>query len=264
MRRRTDRPHRKFSEQPISRLIPNMITLGAMCCGLSSIRFAMLGRYEIAVTFIVIAAILDGMDGRIARMLGATSLFGAQLDSLSDFICFGVAPALILYMWQLHDIRGIGWAVVLIYAVCAALRLARFNTALFDDKKEPWEKQFFVGVPSPAGALLSLLPLMLSFQFEGGLDIPAAIVACHLVLTGSLMVSRIPTFSGKGHRVKHELILPFMIIGSVVVVVFIIEPWLMLSLASCFYLVSIYFSMRRYQALKATSQTPQGELPIEN
>ena len=123
---------KRLREQPISRLFPNMITIAGMCCGLSSIRFAMLERWEISVTFIIAAAIIDGMDGRVARMLGATSTFGAQLDSLSDFVCFGVAPVMVMYMWQLHDVRGIGWAAVLFFSVCAALRLARFNTGLFD------------------------------------------------------------------------------------------------------------------------------------
>lgn len=248
-----DRPRRKLREQPISRLFPNMITLAGLCCGLSAIRFAMLGRWEIAVGFILAAAIIDGMDGRIARMLGATSVFGAQLDSLSDFLCFGVAPVLVLHIWQLHDIRGLGWAVVLFFAVCTALRLARFNTALYDENKEPWESQFFVGVPSPAGGLLVLLPLIISLQFEGGLDLPPALTACHVVLVGSLMISRIPTFSGKRQRIKHETILPFMILCSAVLVFFIIEPWLLLALLSFAYLGSIYFSIRRWRQLKAES-----------
>ena len=250
-RRKTDFPRKRLREQPISRLFPNMVTLAGMCCGLSSIRFAMAGKFEIAVAFIVLAAIIDGMDGRIARMLGATSLFGAQLDSLSDFVCFGVAPAIVMYMWQLHDIRGLGWAVVLFFSVCTSLRLARFNTGLFDEQKEPWEKQFFVGVPSPAGGILCLLPLVVTFLFDGGLEIPPALIACHMVLVGALMFSRIRTFSGKGQRIKHELILPFMLICSALLVLFIIEPWFLLSGVSLLYLTSIYFSQRRWNTLNA-------------
>src|SRR5579864_780507 len=126
-------------EQPISRLFPNMVTIAGLCCGLSAIRFAMLPRWDMAVAFILAAALIDGMDGRLARMLGATSLFGAQLDSLSDFVCFGVSPVLVLYMWQLQSLKGIGWAVVLYFSVCTALRLARFNTGLFDENKKDWE-----------------------------------------------------------------------------------------------------------------------------
>ncbi len=241
---------RKLREQPLSRLFPNMITIAGMCCGLSAVRFAMIGKWELSVAFILAAALIDGMDGRVARMLGATSVFGAQLDSLSDFICFGVAPALVMYMWQLHDIRGLGWAVALFFVVCVALRLARFNTALFDDNKEPWEKQFFIGIPSPAGGMLCLLPLVITLQFESNF-IPSALIACHMVFIGALMVSRIPTFSGKRQRIKHETILPFMIISSIILVLFIIEPWLSLIILSLGYLVSIYFSSHRWRQLKA-------------
>jgi CDP-diacylglycerol--serine O-phosphatidyltransferase len=245
-------------EQPISRLFPNMITIAGLCCGLSAIRFAMLGRWEMAVAFIIAAALIDGMDGRVARMLGATSVFGAQLDSLSDFLCFGVSPALVLYMWQLHDIKGVGWAVVLFFAVCTALRLARFNTALFDDNKEEWEKQFFVGVPSPAGGILSLLPLIVSLQFDQGFALPPAFAACYVVLVGALMASRIPTYAGKQLRIKHEYIPQFMIASTFLLVIFIIEPWLFLSGLSFIYLVSIYFSARKWRQLKAASISRAG------
>lgn len=239
-------------EQPISRVFPNMVTIAGLCCGLTAIRFAMLGRFEVAVGFIVAAAIIDGMDGRLARMLGATSLFGAQLDSLSDFVCFGISPALVLYMWQLQSIKGIGWAVVLFFSVCAALRLARFNTGLFDDPKEPWEKQFFVGVPSPAGGILCLLPLIVSFELDN-VAIPAGLVAAHVVLIGTLMASRIPTFAGKHLRIKHELIPQFMIACSFLLVVFTIEPWMFLSALSLVYLASIPVSVKRWGGLKATA-----------
>lgn len=254
MRRRDhETPRIRFREQPISRLFPNMITLAGMCCGLSAVRFAMVDRFELSVGFVLAAALIDGMDGRVARMLGTTSIFGAQLDSLSDFVCFGVVPALVMYMWHLHDIKGLGWAVVLFFSVCTALRLARFNTALFDEPKEPWEKQFFVGVPAPAGGMLCLLPLIVSLQFEEGLPLPPALVACHVVLIGTLMVSRIPTFSGKRQRIKHETILPFMIFCSAVLVLFIIEPWLSLTVLSVLYLGSIYFSIRKWRQLKSAS-----------
>lgn len=252
---------RKLREQPISRLFPNMITIAGMCCGLSSVRFALAGRWELAVTFIIVAALIDGMDGRIARMLGATSLFGAQLDSLSDFLCFGVAPVLVLYMWQLNQIHGIGWAVVLFFAVCTALRLARFNTGLFDDGKEPWEKQFFIGVPSPAGAVLCLFPLILGLKTDMAYMVPPAVTVCHVLLTAMLMASRIPTYAGKNLRIKHEQIPKFMIGCSVLLVFFIIEPWLFLSILSMVYLISIYFSARRWKLLKARSDANSRTAP---
>jgi len=245
---------RLLRRQPISRLFPNMITVAGLCCGLSAIRFAMTGRWELAVSFILAAAIIDGMDGRVARMLGATSNFGAQLDSLSDFICFGVAPALLLYMWQLNQAGDIGWAAVLFFSVCTALRLARFNTSLLDENKEPWEKKFFTGVPAPAGGILCLLPLIISLQFGGAQAvIPTLLCVVHVVVVGALMASRIPTFAGKHLHIRHEQILPFMVIGSLGLVLFIIQPWLFLSLLSLGYLVSIYFSIRHWRTLKTQS-----------
>jgi len=242
-------------EQPISRLFPNMVTLAGMCCGLSSIRFAMAGRWELAVAFIIAAAIIDGMDGRIARMLGATSEFGAQLDSLSDFVCFGVAPALVIYIWMLNGIapvgwmNRIGWAVTLFYIICTALRLARFNTGLTMKPKNAWASQFFTGIPSPAGGVLCLLPIIITLQMEGDITIPPALVACHLIMVGALMASRIPTFAGKNFRIPHDYILPLMIGAGFLIVLLIIEPWLMISILSVVYIVSIYFSIRRYRKL---------------
>ena len=238
-------------EQPLSRLLPNMITISGMCCGLSAIRFAMLGRFEIAVAFIIVAAIMDGMDGRVARMLGATSNFGAQLDSLSDFVCFGVCPAIVMYMWQLQEVKGIGWAVVLFFSVCAALRLARFNTALFDDKVQRWEKQFFTGVPSPAGGILCLLPLIIFLQFDDSFKINPWISIVYILIIGTLMASRIPTFSGKNIHIKHEIIPQFMIGCSFLLVLFVIEPWAFISVLGLVYICSIFFSISKYKKLKA-------------
>lgn len=249
MKRRRGEKKRKLKEQPISRLFPNMITLGGLCCGLTAIRFAMLERWEISVAFIIAAAIIDGMDGRIARLLGATSVFGAQLDSLSDFVCFGIAPALILYMWQLHDIRGIGWAFTLFFCVCAALRLARFNTGLFDDNIQPWEKEFFIGVPSPTGGILCLLPIVVALQFDG-LQLPSVIVGLYMLAIGMLMASRIPTFSGKKLRIKHEMIPFFMLGGGALITLFIIEPWLCLLLFGVGYLALIPLSYQKWQKYK--------------
>lgn len=261
-RKHRDHPRRRLHGQPISRLFPNMITVAGLCCGLSSIRFAFAGRWELAVAFIIAAAIIDGMDGRVARMLGATSNFGAQLDSLSDFLCFGVAPALILYIWQLNHAGDVGWAAVLCFAVCTALRLARFNTGLYDDKEE-WQKQFFTGIPSPAGGILALLPLIISLQVDTRYAIPPLVIAVHVVAVGALMASRIPTFAGKNLRLSHEQILPFMVIGSLLLVVFIITPWLFLSLLSLGYLISIYFSVRHYRRLKSQSVARHQDVQVQ-
>ncbi len=252
MRHESKRRRLLKSEQPISRLFPNMVTIAGLCCGLSAIRFAMIPRWDMAVAFIIAAALIDGMDGRLARMLGATSVFGAQLDSLSDFVCFGVSPVLVLYMWHLHEIKGYGWAVVLFFSVCTALRLARFNTGLFEEK-QPWEKQFFVGVPSPAGGILCLLPLFVTL-LDWNIRIPSPLIAMHVLLVGTLMASRIPTYAGKHIRIKHEYIPKFMIASTFLLVVFIIEPWLFLSGISIIYLASIYFSSKRWRQLNRESQ----------
>ncbi len=236
--------------QPFRKLIPNLITLAGLSCGLSAIRFAIIGRYELAVGFIIAAALIDGLDGRAARMLRATSLFGAQLDSLSDFVCFGVAPAMVIYIWALHDIRGIGWAVTLLFAICCALRLARFNTALAEGNQRPWQKQFFTGVPSPAGGILCLLPLILHFQTAEYFTIPPFLIALHVFLMGLLMVSRLPTFAAKHTRIPPQWILPITIACALVVVMLIIEPWLSISLLGMVYLATIPFSVHYYNTLK--------------
>jgi CDP-diacylglycerol--serine O-phosphatidyltransferase len=240
------------SAQPFRRLIPNLITLTGLCFGLSAIRFAVSAepKWEMAVGFIIAAAIIDGMDGRAARMLRATSLFGAQLDSLSDFVCFGVAPALVLYMWILHDIRGIGWAVTLLFAICCALRLARFNTALSDNTQQPWQKQFFTGVPSPAGGIICLLPLIIWLGLGGEISIPPALAAAHVALMGGLMVSRVPTFAAKNTRMRPEWVLPITIACALVVIMLIIEPWLSLSFLSLAYLAGIPLGLRYYKRLE--------------
>src|SRR5262245_10165044 len=159
------RPRRRLRDQSINRLIPNMFTVLALFAGLTAIRFAGDQRWEPAVIAVVAAGIFDGLDGRIARLLGGATKFGAELDSLSDVISFGVAPAMLLYLWSLHSASTLGWTVAMIFAVCCALRLARFNAKLDEPDPTPWAGQFFTGVPAPAGAGLAMLPMMLSFQF---------------------------------------------------------------------------------------------------
>lgn len=238
--------------QPFRRLIPNLITIAGLCCGLSAVRFALLERWEICIGFILAAAIIDGLDGRAARMLRVSSTFGAQLDSLSDFLCFGVAPVLVLYIWELNDIKRFGWAVVLFYAVCCALRLARFNTAIVDKTEQPWQKQFFVGIPSPAGGLLALLPLMISVQYED-IYLSPWLVGAHVLVIGMLMVSRIPTFAAKNIRIKPDYLIPVMILCAFLVVALLIDPWFMLIVLGVVYLITIPFSVMRFRKLSSQS-----------
>ena len=182
----------------INRLIPNILTLAALCSGLTAIRFGLQGEMKLAVTAVFVAAVLDGLDGRVARRLGVTSRFGAELDSLSDFLCFGVTPALVLYLSSLQGAGALGWVVTLMFPVCSALRLARFNTALVADTPPPaWTSSYFTGVPAPAGALLALMPLMVSFEIEAAWPRHALVVGVVLVVVGGLMVSSLPTFSFK-------------------------------------------------------------------
>src|SRR5271156_7067332 len=152
-------PKRRFRRIPVRTLVPNIITLLALCAGLTAIRMAFENRYVLALAAIVFAAILDGIDGRLARFLKGTSRFGAELDSLSDFVNFGVAPALVLYFWDLHELKSAGWIAALLFAICGALRLARFNVMIVDPGRPAWAANFFVGVPAPAGAIIVLLPI---------------------------------------------------------------------------------------------------------
>src|SRR6266568_1509000 len=153
---------RRFRPIPVRMLVPNVITLLAICAGLTAIRLSTEGRMELAVAAIVFAAVLDGLDGRVARMIKGQSKFGAELDSLADFVNFGVAPGLILYFWQLHQLGNVGWITAMVFAICAGLRLARFNVAIEDPNRPAWAGDFFTGVPAPAGAITVLLPIYLS------------------------------------------------------------------------------------------------------
>src|SRR6188508_1432464 len=186
---------RRFRPIPVRMLVPNVITLLAICAGLTAIRLSIEGRMELAVAAIVFAAVLDGVDGRIARMIKGQSKFGAELDSLADFVNFGVAPGLILYFWQLHDLNNVGWIASMVFAIAGSLRLARFNATMDDPDKPAFAANFFTGMPAPLGAITVMLPVYLSF-----LDIPmppAVITTAYVLVIAFLMVSRLPVFSGK-------------------------------------------------------------------
>ena len=205
----------------INRLIPNVLTLAALCSGLTAIRFALQGELRLAVIAIIVAAIFDALDGRVARRLGVTSRFGAELDSLSDFLCFGVSPALVLYLASMQGAGSLGWVITLMFPMCSALRLARFNTALLSDTPPPvWTGSFFTGVPAPAGALLALIPLM---------------------------VSRLPTFSFKKGRVPRHLVLPLLLGAALVMGVLASSPWIGMSLLGLAYAALIPFSWFSYR-----------------
>ncbi len=245
---------KRFKQVPIRYLLPNLVTLLALCSGITSIRLGIEGRYELAVGAIIISIVLDAVDGRLARFLKGTSRFGAELDSLADFVNFGVAPALLIYLWSLNELKTMGWVVALILAVCCALRLARFNVALDDIEKPAWAASFFSGAPAPAGAGLALAPMYLGFL--SGIDnghAYAGVIAPFIAAVAILMVSRVPTFSGKtkGPRVRRELVLPILGGGVLAIVCLISFPWETLTLFAGTYVALIPLSIRSYRRLKA-------------
>mgnify|MGYP001293067967 CR=1 FL=1 len=220
---------------PILHLLPNLVTLLGLCAGLTSMRYALGERYEIAAALIILAAVLDGMDGLIARKLNAASHFGAELDSLSDFVCFGVAPGVFLFHFALQDFAGLGWLLVLVYILCACLRLARFNVNR--DAPPPPGRAHFVGVPAPAGAMLALLPVFLMLAGIADLRSVPVAVAVYLAGVGLLMISRLPTISPKGLRVPRNRAIWLLVGVAVFAGIAVTRPWLLMVLADLAYLV---------------------------
>ena len=252
------RPRRKrLKGLSLNRLIPNMLTMLALCAGMTAIRFALQERWEHAVIAVVIAAILDALDGRIARLLKGTSKFGAELDSLSDFVSFGVAPAMMLYLWAMGDADRLGWLLALLFAVCCALRLARFNTALESSSTPPWAYNYFSGVPAPAAAGLVLAPMMLSFQVGDAFFRRPEVVAVFLVVVAGLMISRIPTYALKAGTVPRRWVLPTMLSVGLFAASIVNAPWLTLSVMAAAYAVAMPFSVRSYRNLKRRAEALQ-------
>ena len=203
------------------------------------------------------AAVLDGLDGRIARILKGASRFGAELDSLSDFLCFGVAPAFTLYLWALSDAGRIGWAAVLLLCICCALRLARFNTDIDEEERPAWSRKFFTGVPSPAGAGLALAPMVLWFQIDWPILRHPAVVGLFMLTTSLLLVSQVRTFTFKKIRVPHRLVLPAMLGVGLYLALLVSAPWMTLTLTLLAYLGSIPLSVRLYHRDRASSHTAE-------
>ena len=257
----------RFRPVPVRTLVPNLITLLALCAGLTAIRVAFEGQLELALAAIVFAALLDGIDGRIARFLKGTSKFGAELDSLADFVNFGVAPALILYFWGLHEIKSVGWIAAMVFAICAALRLARFNVMIDDPTKPAWAGNFFTGIPAPAGAITVLLPIYL---FLLGMPVGLTVIWVsffYCLFIAMMMVSRLPVFSGKrvGKRVPPEMVLPVFVLVVLFFALLISFPWIVLSAGTALYLACLplgWVSYRNYQrkdAEAAAGQPPPAE-----
>jgi len=230
-------------------MIPNILTLLALCAGMTAIRFALEEHYRQAVVAIIVAGIFDGIDGRIARLLKGTSEFGAELDSLSDFVSFGVAPALLMYLWSVQSLSSLGWMAALLFAICCGLRLARFNTQIGADLP-PYAYNFFTGVPAPAGAGLAIIPMFLYFEFGWSGFRSGWFGAVVLAAVGALMVSRVPTFSLKRFHVPREWVLAMLLVIAGLAALATTEPWATLPLIGVIYVGSIPFSIRAFNKLR--------------
>ncbi len=242
---------RRFQPIPLRILIPNLVTLFALCLGLTAIRLAIEGRFDAAVYAILFAALLDGIDGNLARFLKGTSRFGAELDSLADFVNFGCVPALVLYFWQLKELKGIGWIVCLIFAIAMVLRLARFNVMLDDPTRPDWKKDFFVGMPAPMGAACVLLPLYAVLagmpSFPG---LPTAVLFYVLVIA-FLTISTVPTISSKRliARIDRRHVLPLFVAAVLMTGLLATNTFETLVVLVLAYLASLPFGVMRYRAL---------------
>ncbi|WP_229673315.1 CDP-diacylglycerol--serine O-phosphatidyltransferase [Salipiger pallidus] len=221
-----------------------MLTVVAICAGLTAIRYGLQGSYEIAVQLILLAAVLDGMDGRLARALKSESGMGAELDSLADFLNFGVAPGFLLYTWALEDSRSFGWLAVLIFAVCAVVRLARFNVQRKSEDKEH-DNAYFTGVPSPAGAMLVMLPMVLSFAFATGPFLPDLVIVVWMVLVGLSMISRIPTWSFKTTRIPRKNAKFFLVAVAFALAAAVSYAWITLALLCLAYIAAVIIMLPR-------------------
>lgn len=254
---------RRFRPIPVRMLVPNVITLLAICAGLTAIRLSTEGRMELAVAAIVFAAVLDGVDGRVARMIKGQSKFGAELDSLADFVNFGVAPGLILYSWTLHDLNNVGWIAAMVFAISGGLRLARFNATMDDPNKPAFAANFFTGVPAPAGAILVLLPIYLSFL--GVPTPPVALTTAYTLLIAFLMVSRLPVFSGKTVRLRvpPEMVLPVFVAVILLVALLVGYPWHILSVGSVLYLLSLPWGWKAYRGHQRAAAALEAAPPAD-
>jgi CDP-diacylglycerol--serine O-phosphatidyltransferase len=257
--RKRQRP--RYHGPSFNRIIPNLMTMLGLCAGLTAMRFGLEGRFGAAVVAILIAAVIDGLDGRLARLLKATTRFGAEFDSLSDFLCFGVAPSFVLYEWSLHRGGAYGYAPCIVFAVCMALRLARFNASLDSAPRPAYAYNFFTGVPAPAGAGLALFPLFLGLEAQAlgltWLETAARHpLLCAAVLLGTalLLVSTLPIWSFKNFKVPSEYVLPLLLGVCAYVVVLIADPWAALAAAGFIYLGMIPLSVRSFNRLRLEAE----------
>jgi CDP-diacylglycerol--serine O-phosphatidyltransferase len=257
--RRRSRP--RYRGPSFNRIIPNLMTLIGLCAGLTAMRLALEDRFGEAAVAIVVAGCIDGLDGRLARLLKAVTRFGAEFDSLADFLCFGIAPAFMIYLWSLHGARGYGFIPCLFFAVCMALRLARFNAALDGAPRPAYAYNFFTGVPAPAGAGLALFPLFVGLEAQAQdwpwlLRLARAELVNALVLggTAALLVSTLPVWSFKNFKVPAEYVLPVMLGTGTFAALLVADPWAALAAAGLIYLGMLPFSVRSFRRLKTEAE----------
>src|SRR6266481_9209886 len=261
-RARVRRPRmqvRRLSDLSVNRMVPNVLTLLALCAGMTAMRFAMGADFVGAVFAIIAAGIFDGLDGRMARLLKATSSFGAELDSLADFVSFGVAPAAVLYLWTMSELHVLGWVIVLFFAVCCALRLARFNAEM-PAEVPVYAAPFFSGAPAPAGAGLVMIPMFLSFEWGDWLFRSPYLSAVTITGIALLMVSKVPTVSLKRIRVPHHMVVPTLLAFVVATAFLTTEPWLTLTVVGIVYVGSIPLTIRSYYRLRRAAEARQTEM----
>tara|TARA_B100000945_G_C20402263_1_gene608002 strand:- start:658 stop:1449 length:792 start_codon:yes stop_codon:yes gene_type:complete len=234
-------------------ILPSVLTLIGVCLGISSIKFAMDGNFSVAILFIVTAAILDGLDGRVARMIKGTSEFGKELDSLTDFVSFGIAPVFIVYFWELNQFGRVGWLIVLLFSVCCVLRLARFNLTKFESNEE-WKMNFFQGIPSPAGGCLILFPIMYELSSFSFLFQIKNLSPFLVILASILLISKVPTFSFKKIVVQRKMTL-FLLLGFGLFFVSIIQfTYETMAICCLLYLILIPVSIFNYRSKLRTVQ----------
>jgi CDP-diacylglycerol--serine O-phosphatidyltransferase len=265
-RRRRRRLLFRHNEIPLRLLVPNMVTLLSLCAGLTAIQMAVTQRYELAIALVVVAALLDGLDGRLARALKAQSKFGAELDSLADFVNFGVAPALLVFVWGLVALpRGLGWIVALVFALATGLRLARFNSML-DVEKPKWQSDYFTGMPAPFGAVTVLLPLYLDGLGLFDVRFWPWLVALYTIAMAALLISTIPIFSGKllSERIPREYVLPLFVVVAALAALLLTYPYATLTVVTLLYLCAVPLSYRRFQwkLREPSQQTAAAPEPI--
>jgi CDP-diacylglycerol--serine O-phosphatidyltransferase len=258
VRRPRMRVRRRLSDFSVNRMVPNVLTLLAVCAGMTAIRFAVSGKFEAACYAIIVAGIFDGLDGRIARLLRSTSRFGAELDSLSDFVSFGVAPAVVLYLWTMSALQSVGWAIVLFFAVCCALRLARFNTQLAAEPP-PWAAGFFTGAPAPAGAGLLMLPMFISFEWGDWIARSPYLNGVWISGVALLMISTVPTISLKRIRIPPDFVVPTLLGIGVLAGLFTTAPWPTLTFIGALYIASIPLTVRTSMRLRHAAEARRAE-----